>query len=611
MENVKRVEFAGKVKRGDFKKAGVTLEKDRVIFTLPIASYLKGKLLLYAKDQKKIEQISIKEEYRQGNLASLTVYGEDIEKKYSYNYEIDGKLLQDPYALGIKGREVFAEERKEDSPVSCLMVKERDKGDKKRPPLPQNPSELLVYKLHPRGFTKSPDSKVKHPGTFLGIQEKLPYIEKLGVNAILLMPAYEFEEMPAKSSGGKIYPKKEKGLINYWGYKDGNYFVPKQSYAYKEDAKEEFKALIRRVHKKNMYFFMEFYFSGKIPSTMITEVLKYWKNCYGVDGFHILGEEIERKVIISDPWLSDSMLFFTSLEGLSLTEGIYSQYLGEYNCGFLQAARRLLKGDYKSLESFLHKAYKYPSPFYQVNYLADNDGFTLRDMVSYQAKHNEDNLEQNRDGSDNNHTWNCGEEGDSKKVSVKRLRMRQIKNALLLLYLSPGIPLLYAGDELGNSQNGNNNAYCQDNSTGWLTWDNKRQGKTLLAYVKKLIAFRKAHPFLTGGKGAKRQHPGAMPYPRISCHADKAWMAGGGDNPLYIGLMYGGDCEKDDKEELIYLACNFHWKSHSLALPKLSAKKKWYLAIDTQKSESFVEQAEIKEKEITVEPRTVKVLIGR
>ncbi|HEY9575901.1 MAG TPA: Type II secretory pathway, pullulanase PulA and related glycosidase, partial [Lachnospiraceae bacterium] len=415
---------------------------------------------------------------------------------------------------------------------------------------------------------------------------------------------------------GNAYKKnKEKDFINYWGYKDGNYFVPKQSYAYGEDAGAELKSLIRQIHKKNMYIFMEFYFSKHVPTFMITDVLLYWKRNYGIDGFHVLGEEIPKKALISNPWLSESLLLFTDLSDSLVTDkadGEYiGEYIGEYNQGFLEKARRLLKGDYKSMECFLQKAYQGQDSFYQVNYLADQDGFTLNDCVSYNKKHNEENLEKNRDGKDENDTWNCGEEGESKKTSVKSLRFRQMKNAILMLAFSQGIPLLYAGDECGNSQKGNNNAYCQDNSIGWVNWDNKKQGKAFYNYVKKVIDFRKAHPILRKKGAFCRQDEKGVGYPEFSLHGDKAWMSGMQEDPLFLGIMYAGESQKKSVDDFIYIAYNFHWKNHSLALPKLPDKRKWHLVIDTKRANSFVEEVAMEEKEIFVEARTIKVLIGR
>ena len=136
--------------------------------------------------------------------------------------------------------------------------------------------------------------------------------------------------------------------------------------------------------------------------------------------------------------------------------------VAEYNEGFLYCMRHLLKSDENMLEDFIYRNRRNPKETGIINYLADQDGFTMMDMVSYDEKHNEDNGEDNRDGMEYNCSWNCGAEGPTRKRTVRELRLQQLKNAFLLLLLSQGTPLIFQGDEFGNSQKGNNNAWCQD-----------------------------------------------------------------------------------------------------------------------------------------------------
>ena len=147
---------------------------------------------------------------------------------------------------------------------------------------------------------------------------------------------------------------------------------------------------------------------------------------------------------------------------------------GEHNQGYQYHIRRFLKGDEGSLSDFTYYLRRSPETHGVINYLADHDGFTLYDSVSYEQKHNLDNGEDNMDGSNENLTWNCGAEGVTRKPAVRALRLRQLKNAVLMLMTSQGTPLIYGGDEFGNSQKGNNNAWCQDNKTGWIDWNGKQ-----------------------------------------------------------------------------------------------------------------------------------------
>ncbi|KPC63820.1 glycogen debranching protein, partial [Streptomyces sp. NRRL WC-3753] len=137
-------------------------------------------------------------------------------------------------------------------------------------------------------------------------------------------------------------------------------------------------------------------------------------------------------------------------------------------------------------------------PHASVNFVTAHDGFTLRDLVSYERKHNEANGEENRDGTDDNRSWNCGAEGESDDPAVTALRHRQLRNLLTTLLLSTGVPMLTAGDEMGRTQGGNNNAYCQDDETSWVDWSLREDPEwaDLLALTRRLIALRRSHPGL-------------------------------------------------------------------------------------------------------------------
>ena len=174
----------------------------------------------------------------------------------------------------------------------------------------------------------------------------------------------------------------------------------------------------------------------------------------------------------------------------------------EWNGKYRDCARKFLKGDMGQVREMSQRLSGSPDLYYHrgptssINFITCHDGFTLADVVSFNNKHNEANGEQNRDGANDNNSWNCGAEGPTDDPAVLALRRRQAKNALAMLFLSQGVPMLLMGDEIGRTQLGNNNAYCQDNELSWLDWSLKEQNAELFRFRQALIALRKAHPAL-------------------------------------------------------------------------------------------------------------------
>jgi glycogen operon protein len=237
----------------------------------------------------------------------------------------------------------------------------------------------------------------------------------------------------------------------------------------------------------------------------------------GVDGFRfdlattlarVNGEYTEHAgfldAIAQDPALSAVKLIAepwdTGTDGYQL--GNFPPGWAEWNDQYRDTVRRFWKGDVGQLSGFASRfsgsadihGQRGRRPWASINFIAAHDGFTLHDLVSYNGKHNEANKEDNHDGSDNNYSWNCGAEGPTDAAEVAGLRKRQMRNFLATLLLSQGVPMLLGGDELGRSQGGNNNAYCQDNETSWLDWEGVGDdGKALLAFTRKLVQLRRAH----------------------------------------------------------------------------------------------------------------------
>jgi len=245
--------------------------------------------------------------------------------------------------------------------------------------------------------------------------------------------------------------------------------------------------------------------------------LRYWVLEMHVDGFRFdlaatLARELHEvdrlgaflDIIHQDPILSQVKLI---AEPWDLGEGGYQVGKfpvgwAEWNDKYRDALRSYWKGDggiigelaYRITGSSDLYARSGRRPYASVNFVTAHDGFTLQDLVSYNSKHNEANGEENRDGTDNNHSWNCGEEGSTDNPEVNRLRARQKRNLIATLFLSQGVPMLLAGDDIGQSQSGNNNAYCQDNEISWLDWDPAHVDTQLSRFVQRMIALRKDHP---------------------------------------------------------------------------------------------------------------------
>ena len=215
-----------------------------------------------------------------------------------------------------------------------------------------------------------------------------------------------------------------------------------------------------------------------------------------------------------------------------------------------------------------------------MNFITCHDGFTLYDLVSYNEKHNQANGEDNRDGCNDNDSWNCGAEGETDDAVINDLRFRQMKNMLTILLTSRGIPMLLSGDEFANTQWGNNNAYCQDNEVSWLDWRLLEKNKQLYEYVKNLIAFRKAHPVLRAGSFDFAHNKTG--YPELSFHSLVPWDFDENAATLTFAYLYAEDHEKyrTEHDTFIYVAVNAHWEEHRFLLPDLPEGYEWGLAFE-------------------------------
>lgn len=482
--------------------------------------------------------------------------------------------------------------------------------------LPQIPKEnLIIYEMHVRGFTKHSSSKVSHPGTYLGLIEKIPYLKKLGINAVELMPIFGFDPNYLKRVSQKDH------LVNYWGYSPLYYFSPMNLYADK-DPIDEFKTLVRELHKNGIEVILDVVFNhtgedndlnyyisfrgidnsvyylldqqgqylnysgcwntinSNHPAVQkwILDCLRYWADEMHVDGFRFdlasihtrdtNGNPIDNapilKAIQADPILSKRKLIAEPWDAAGLYQlgqfpnwGPWSEWNGQYR----DIVRKFIKGTDNYAGSFANvisgSETTYGSsntPLSSINFITAHDGYSLRDLVSYQKKYNFANGENNRDGNDANYSWNCGAEGETNDPNVKNLRERQMRNFLLALFLSQGIPMLLMGDEYGHTRKGNNNPYVQDNELNWFLWDEIDEKK--LEFISSLIAFRQKHPILRRKEFLKDE--------------DVSWFSSWEPNERLVAYQLKG-------APSLYIAFNARPDPVKLTLPE----GKWHLVTNT------------------------------
>ena len=641
---------------------------------------------------------------RCGEIWHICING--LFEDFRYGYRLDGpfdqenghhfdkkNILVEPYARALTGGAVWGSPlvRSEGHNFRYLrraFLPEEDfdwQGDR---PLNRPLKDSIIYELHLRGYTVSPTSGVKNPGTFRGLTEKIPYLKELGITAVELMPVHEFDEE------GNFFSNPDTGerLKKYWGYNPFAFFAPKASYAATAlDGRqvEEFKEMVRELHKagievildvvfnhtgeggdggpafsfrgfENSVYYMinehgqNMNYSGcgntvncnhPVVRTLIIDCLRYWVTEMHVDGFRfdlasVLGRDQKGNVlqnppvleeIANDPILADTKIIAEAWDAAGLYQvGSFPAWgrWAEWNGRFRDDLRHYLKGDPECVSNMAtrvagssdlyHSSGRHP--YHSINFITSHDGFTLNDLVTYNEKHNLANGEDSRDGDNNNLSWNCGEEGLTDNPSVRRLRARQVRNAIVMLMFSQGTPMITAGDEFLRTQQGNNNAYCQDNEISWVDWTLAEKNMDFLRFCKMLIAFRKKHHvlrrdyFFTGtdttGDGLED----------ISWHGIKQGEPDFSEESRVIGILIDGEqteCGGPDSE--IFIACNTGYKPSRMQippLPKINRGKQWYLKIDTAAPApgDFLEEGRetrMPPDWMFLRPRSIKVLITK
>jgi glycogen operon protein len=492
--------------------------------------------------------------------------------------------------------------------------------------------------MHVRGVTRHPSSGIseKKRGTFVGLIDKIPYLQQLGITAVELMPVFQYDIHDSPP-----------GKINYWGYAPVSFFSPHQGYSSRKDPLGpvvEFRDMVKALHRAGIEVILDVVFNhtaegdhlgptlsfrGLDNSTyyildndlsryanftgtgntlnanhpivrrMIVDSLHYWVGEMHVDGFRfdlasILARDESGGVLANPPvlWDIDTDPLLAGIKFIAEAwdaAGLYQvgRFIGdswrEWNGRFRDDVRSFLIGENGTVARFADRlagspdlyGYKEREPEQSVNFVTCHDGFTLNDLVSYNEKHNEVNGEENRDGTNDNHSLNCGVEGPSRDPSIERLRNRQVKNFLTVTLMSVGMPMILMGDEVSRTQGGNNNAYCQDNETSWFDWSLLEKHSDIHRFVTMLNARR----VLRDLEPERRR----MSLNDLIRQASKEWHGIKLHLPDwgYYSHSLALSVQIPPEEILMHVIINAYWEPLSFELPLAGKAGPWRRWIDT------------------------------
>jgi glycogen operon protein len=348
--------------------------------------------------------------------------------------------------------------------------------------------------------------------------------------------------------------------------------------------------------------------NNPVVRTMVLDCLRYWASEFHIDGFRfdlaaILGRDPWGaplanppllEILAFDPILAKCKLIAEAWDAGGLYQvGSFPAYgrWAEWNGKYRDTIRKFLKGEPGQVGEMAQRLQGSPDlyawggrgPTASINFITCHDGFTLADLVSYNDKHNEANGESNNDGANDNHSWNCGWEGPTDDPGVNALRRQQMKNALAMLMVSRGIPMILMGDELARTQDGNNNTYCHDNELNWLDWSLLETNADQFRFFKNCIAFRQAHPLLRGNAYFRNEDYVGSGYADITWHGTQAWNADWSDSNRVIAFMLCGKHAQGGTavDDYIYVAMNMHWETLPFELPGLPEEMKWHVFANT------------------------------
>ena len=382
--------------------------------------------------------------------------------------------------------------------------------------------------------------------------------------------------------------------------------------------------------------------NNPVVRNMVLDCLRYWASEYHIDGFRfdlaaILGRDPWGaplanppllETLAFDPILAKCKLIAEAWDAGGLYQvGSFPAYgrWAEWNGKYRDDIRRFLKGDTGVAGSMAQRLqgspdlYAWRGPTASINFITCHDGFTLADLVSYNGKHNAANGENNNDGANDNESWNCGWEGPTDDPWINGLRTRQMKNALAMLLVSQGVPMLLMGDEVARTQRGNNNTYCQDNELNWLDWSLMEQNTELLRFVQHCIAFRHAHPVLRNRDHYRNIDYVGSGYADITWHGTQAWNADWSDGNRTLAFMLCGRHAKGGTvvDNYIYVAINMHWDALPFEMPMPPLGTQWHLFANTSMptpEDSYAPGSEpvlSDQRQCLVGGRSVVILVGK
>ncbi len=605
-----------------------------------------------------------------------------VPLQWGYGWRVDGpydprtghrynwnKLLLDPYARAVKGAFVwdspallayimddgdlsFSHEDSAHATATGVVVDNSFNWEEDRHP--RTPlKDSIIYETHVRGFTRHDSSGVSHPGSFKGMQEKIPYLKDLGITAVELLPIFEFNE----KENTRVNPDTGERLVNFWGYSSISFFAPKASYASSaqpDAALREFRELVRDLHRAGIEVILDvvynhtaegdslgptisfrgfdnsiYYmlaedkrlyrnYSGcgntmncnhPLVRDFVLDSLRYWVVEMHVDGFRfdlasILGRAQDGSVlsnppllecIAHDPVLADCKIIAEAWDAAGLYQVGSFPAAGrwaEWNGRFRDDVRRFVRGDPGMVPSMATRLagssdlYEHDgrSPYHSINLITAHDGFTLMDLVAYNAKHNEANGEENRDGLNENFSWNCGAEGETEDPIVLTLRQRLLKNFWTVLMVSQGVPMILGGDEVGRTQRGNNNAYCQDNEISWFDWRLLEKHSELFRFAREAIHFRRRHPALRRHSFLVGRSDGTSAISDITWHGKRVGEPDWSHESRLLAFMLGGDPNltlADEDDDDLYVILNMGQQEITCQLPSPREGRRWHRAIDT------------------------------
>jgi isoamylase len=420
-------------------------------------------------------------------------------------------------------------------------------------PLNRPSSQTIIYEMHVRGFTNNPNSGLSDDkrGTYAGLIDKIPYLKELGITAVELLPVFQFDPQDATDGRANYWGyspvsffaphhqyssrKDPAGSVSEFRdmvkalHRAGIEVILDVVYNHTAEGGYGGPTLCYRGFENEAYYILEgdkthyanYSGCGNTMNTnqpecrrIIIDSLHYWVEEMHVDGFRFdltsiltrdsKGAPMTNPPVVwdidSDPVLAGTKLIAEAWDAAGLYQ--VGSFVGdkwkEWNGLFRDDIRRFLRGDAGMMKITADRMLGSPDIYgsenreaeQSVNFVTCHDGFTLYDLVSYSKKYNEANGEGNRDGTDCNFSWNCGEEGETNDKAIQNLRLRQMKNFFTINILSLGVPMILMGDEVGHSQRGNNNAYCQDNAISWFDWTEVEKNADLLRFARRLITRR-------------------------------------------------------------------------------------------------------------------------